>query len=140
MYDLWKLRVFDNISKSETQHTESVLNLINLFDLEDPALPEVGKFSDEELQTLYDKLIDQGKESVTAGLLVGATIEEVDILDLEERIYDGMNENIKKVYENLEKGSEAHLRAFVRQLAAHGHVYSPQYLTQEQFDEIINGN
>jgi hypothetical protein len=71
---------------------------------------------------------------------VGATIEEVDILDLEERIYDGMNENIKKVYENLEKGSEAHLRAFVRQLAAQGHVYSPQYLTQEQFDEIINGN
>jgi hypothetical protein len=140
MYDLWGLRVFDNISKSETQHTESVLNLINLFDLEDPALPAVGEFSDEELQALYDKLIEQGKESVTAGLLVGATIEEVDILDLEERIYDGMNENIKKVYENLEKGSEAHLRAFVRQLAAHGHVYSPQYFTQEQFNEIINGN
>ena len=138
MYNLWGLKIFDNISKSETKHTESVLNLINQFGLEDPALPGIGEFSNDELQELYDKLMDQGKESEIAGLLVGATIEEVDIIDLYERINDGMNETIRNVYENLEKGSEAHLRAFVRQLAAKGHVYTPRYLTQEQFDEIIN--
>jgi len=138
MYDLWGLRIFDNISKSETQHAESVLNLINLYGLEDPALPNVGEFSNKDLQDLYDKLIVQGKESMIAGLLVGATIEEVDILDLEERMEQTENENILRVYESLEKGSENHLRAFVKQLNAQGYDYTPQYLPQEDFDEIFN--
>jgi len=51
MYDLWEVPVFYNISKSETQHTTKVLSLIELYGLEDPALPGVGEFSNEDLQS-----------------------------------------------------------------------------------------
>jgi len=78
---MWGVKVFDNISKSETKHTESVLNLLNLYGLEDPASPEIGVFNNHDLQSLYDQLMEQGKESEIAALIVGATIEEVDILD-----------------------------------------------------------
>ena len=137
MYALWNVPVFNNISKSETQHTTKVLSLIELYGLEDPALPGVGEFSNEDLQSLYNNLMAQGSDSLVAGLIVGATIEEVDILDLFERMEQTENTNILMVYSSLEKGSEAHLRAFVAQLALNGIDYEPQFLTQEQFDEII---
>ncbi|NPA36486.1 MAG: DUF2202 domain-containing protein [Chlorobi bacterium] len=138
LYSAWGIRVFDNISKSETKHTESVLNLLNLYGLEDPASPEIGVFNNEDLQALYDQLMEQGQESEIAALIVGATIEEVDILDLYERMSD--NETIQNVYTSLELGSEAHLRAFVYQLKLRGYEYAPQYLTEDQYEDIIDND
>jgi hypothetical protein len=140
LFDLWNLPVFDFISRSETVHTNAVLALINYFDLEDPALPNAGEFTDPDLQALYNQLIEQGSESLIAGLTVGATIEEVDIIDLKEKMEVATNSSILTVYTNLNLGSEAHLRAFVAQLALQGITYIPQFLTQDEFDTIINGN
>ena len=139
LYELWGVKVFDHISKSEAMHMSKVLKLIQLYNLEDPALPGIGEFSNEELQTLYNDLMEQGNDSLVAGLIVGATIEEVDIIDLWERMEQTDHWPIKKVYSHLEKGSEAHLRAFVFQLGLHNYDYQPQFLTQEQFNEIIGG-
>lgn len=137
MFELWGMPVFDNISKSETIHTNRILALINYFDLEDPALPGIGEFSNTDLQDLYDQLMIQGSDSLVAGLIVGATIEEVDILDLLTHLETTENPSISMVYTNLEKGSEAHLRAFVNILAFQGYTYEPQFLSQELFDEIM---
>ncbi len=140
LYNLWGNNVFLSISKSETRHTESVLNLIEKFGLQDPALPEAGSFSNSDLQSLYNQLMSAGSESLVAALKVGATIEEVDILDLEERMAQTSNATVLKVYSMLEKGSYAHLRAFVYQLKLNGVDYQPQYLSQDVFDKIITGN
>ena len=140
LYNLWGNNVFLSISKSETRHTESVLNLIEKFGLQDPALPEAGSFSNSDLQSLYNQLMSAGSESLVAALKVGATIEEVDILDLEERMAQTSNATVLKVYSMLEKGSYAHLRAFVYQLKLNGVAYQPQYLSQDVFDKIITGN
>ena len=137
MYSMWNIPVFNNISKSEAIHMKAVLNLLNLYNLEDPVLPETGQFSNEDLQELYNDLMEQGNDSLVAGLLVGATIEEVDILDLLERTAQTDKTPILKVYSHLEKGSEAHLRAFVKQLEFRGIIYEPQFLPQDMYDEII---
>lgn len=36
------------------------------------------------------------------------------------------------------KGSRNHLRAFISQLSGQGVTYTPQYITQEEFDAIID--
>ncbi len=138
MYQLWGVKTFDNISKAETKHTESVLSLLNIYGLEDPALPGIGDFSNADLQKLYNDLMAKGKLSLIDGLTVGAIIEEVDIIDLEERMDETENATILKVYSSLKKGSENHLKAYVYQLKTRGVDYKPQYLSQEEFDEIIN--
>jgi hypothetical protein len=140
MYNLWGNKVFLNISKAETHHTEKVLWLINRFGLQDPASPDAGVFTNPDLQSLYNQLMSAGSESLVAALKVGATIEEVDILDLQKRMEQTTNATILKVYAMLEKGSEAHLRAFVYQLKNNGVDYQPQYLSQEAFDKIMAGN
>ena len=138
--DRWNLRVFTNISRSEQQHMDTMLSLINAYGLEDPVgdNPQ-GVFTNTELQALHDQLVAQGKRSQIEALKVGATIEEVDIVDLEQSISDTDNTDVNQAYYHLMCGSENHLRAFVRNLAQRGETYTPQYLDQARYDEIIAG-
>lgn len=137
--DLWDSQVFLNIAKSEETHTEAVRTLLDRYGIEDPASSaEMGEFTNPDLQALYDQLTAQGSQSLGDALIVGAVIEEIDILDLDEYIAQTDNQDIILVYENLLKGSRNHLRAFVKNIANQtGEVYTPQYMTQEEYDDIV---
>lgn len=140
-HNLWGSPIFQNVAESEDMHTESVLSLLNLYGTADTAVLEAGVYSNADLQELYDQLILQGSQSLKDALLVAAAIEEIDILDLEKYIAQTDNADIIMVYENLAWGSDSHLRAFVRVLSnQYGVDYVPQYLTQERFDEIMEGS
>lgn len=137
LYKTWKKTVFKNIAASEQKHMDVVLKKINLFGLTDPALPGVGRFTNPDLQALYDQLIAQGKLSYIDALRAGATIEDVDILDLMIAIEATSNLALKTTYENLLEGSKNHLRAFVGLLQNQGIEYNPQYIDQALFDAIL---
>jgi hypothetical protein len=137
MYDQWGLQIFDNISDAEVMHTDSVKTLLDRYGLDDPAAGLApGEFTNPELQALYDELVATGSQSLTDALLVGALIEDVDIFDLQNLESD--NPDIDLVYSNLERGSRNHMRAFVGQLERNDVEYTPTYLSQEAFDEIIS--
>ncbi|WP_456421416.1 DUF2202 domain-containing protein [Thermococcus sp.] len=139
LYDQTGLTVFRNIANSEQRHMDAVLGLIEKYNLTAPdTLDQVGVFQNEELQSLYNQLVQMGSQSTEDALKVGALIEETDIEDLEKWISETDNEDIKQVYSNLMKGSENHLRAFVGQLEAMGVNYTAQVLPQEQVDEILS--
>ena len=137
---IWDQRVFGNITESEQTHMDSMLLLVERYQLTDPVGDnEPGVFVDAELQQLYDELIAKGQASLIDALEVGAMIEEVDIVDLErDKAEVEGNDDILLVYDNLEKGSRNHLRAFVRNLESQGIVYSPQFLDRAVYDEIVN--
>lgn len=143
VYDLlgkmYSRRVFLNIIKSEDRHTDAVKALIEKYGLTDPALNHVqGVFNNAELQSLYNNLIAKGSESLLQALVVGATIEDVDIYDLEKHLEVTDNEDIKMVFQNLMRGSRNHLRAFYRNILSEGGSYTPQYISVDLFNEIIN--
>ena len=119
LYATWGLPVFKNIAVSEQRHMDAIKVLLDRYGLTDPALAP-GKFSDPTLQALYDKLVAQGKLSVTEALKVGVTIEQVDIKDLQTRIAQTDNLDIQRVYTNLLNGSNSHLQAFSRNTATTG--------------------
>lgn len=137
-YGTYGVITFDKISTSETHHTEAVLALINHFGLTDPALGSVGKFSNQAIQTLYNQLIAAGTSSNEA-LSTGAYIEEYDIADLKKLIAETSNTDILAVYNNLLKGSQNHLRAFVRALYSQGITYKAQILSSTDYSSIISG-
>ena len=93
-------------------------------------------FSNESLQVLYDDLVARGSASVEQALMVGASVEEIDILDLDRSMAKTDREDILLVYSNLRRGSENHLRAFVNNLERQGVKYSPQYLSFEEYDNL----
>lgn len=140
LYETWGLPVFRNIANSEERHTSAVLQLLDRYNLDDPAATQdIGQFSDPSLQQLYDDLVSRGLQSLEDALAVGATIEEVDIVDLQEAIANTDNADIEWVYSNLMRGSENHLRAFTSTLTRQtGETYSPEYLSSEEYDSILN--
>lgn len=141
LYEKWNKKVFDNIAASELTHASSVNLLLIKYELVDPVGSNtVGVFTNSTIQQLHDDLIESGVVSTIDALKVGAAIEEIDILDLEVQLTEVVdNQDIRMVYENLQKGSRNHLRAYARNLSNSGISYQPQYLTQTMFDQIING-
>jgi len=141
LYDLWGQPVFQNIANSEATHTEAVLTLLKRYDIPDPVGNNaVGVFTNAELQALYNALVKQGAESLAAALKVGAAVEEIDIIDLDERSAETEKADILTVYANLTRGSRNHLRSFVRTLERlSGEVYTPQYLSHEKYEVIVTG-
>lgn len=137
--DMWGLNIFSNIARSEQTHMDTMKTLLGLYAIEDPVRDDsVGTFSNPDLAVLYTQLVESGKASLNDALIVGATIEDLDIYDLERLMEGTAEENILRVYANLQKGSRNHLRAFVRQLEARGGSYEPQYISTLAYREIID--
>lgn len=140
LYEKWSLKPFTNISNSEQTHTDAIKVLLDKYELSDPNQPEVGVFKNPDLQALFTSLANTGQESLIAALKVGATIEDLDIKDLQKELEKTSNEDIRMVYEELMRGSRNHMRAFIKNLKNNGGEYTPQYITQAEFDAIISAD
>jgi hypothetical protein len=107
------------------------------------AVPQTtaGKFNDPALQSLYNDLMTAGRKSLAEALKVGATIEEVDITDLQTRLAQTTSLDIRQVFTNLMNGSFNHLRNFVNIFERlTGETYQPQYLNTTAYQEIVSGS
>lgn len=136
----WESKVFKNIPKSEQRHMDAVLRLLNKYNIDDPVGNNgYGKFSNPKFTDLYQKLTLAGSVSALEAYKIGATIEDLDIYDLQKEIAKTDKDDIKMVYENLMRASRNHMRAFYRNIVREGGDYTPQYISKEAFENIING-
>lgn len=141
LYELWGVKIFSNIAASEQTHTDTIKYLLDTFEISDPVVTtEVGVFTDPHFQALYDQLVASGSQSLADAYLVGMTIEDLDIFDLEKLVAETDNEDIISAYANLIKGSRNHMRAFNRQLVRSGGEYEARYLSVEEIQSIILGS
>jgi len=137
LYAQENLSIFSSIAQSEQNHMDSVKVLIDKFGLQDPVQEERGAFTNQSLKSLYDDLLEKGKESPEAALEAGAVFEEISILDLQRELSGTNNQDIRTVFEGLLSGSEKHLRSYVNALEDIGVSYSPQHLSQKEFEDIM---
>lgn len=135
--NIWGLNQFPNIINSEQSHMNAVANVLNNNQVSYSILPE-GVFQNQDLQSLYNILTNQGTVSENEALKVGATIEDLDIIDLDNFISQTSNTTIISLYEKLQCGSRNHLRSFVKALEIRNDFYTPQYLSTEAYNEIIS--
>ncbi len=130
----WGQRAFTAIAAAEQQHMDAVAFLLTRYELADPAAGKApGVFANARLQALYVSLVEKGSVSLVEAFVVGATIEDLDLADVEELIADADNLDVDTVMQNLAKGSRNHLRSFVALLAAAGATYVPQFLSPEEY-------
>lgn len=138
LYEKWNLPVFRNIAASEQTHMESMGLLIERYNLDDPVTTDVaGKFTNPDMQKLYDQLTAEGSRSLIDALKVGAMVEDLDIADLDRLIQGSDNDDLRIVYQNLVKGSRNHLRSFTRQLDRNGAVYEAEYIDKALYSKIL---
>lgn len=137
LYPKWQSPVFSRIGDAESNHLDAVIRLLTFYS-KDASVGQPGEFASTEYKNLYDKLIARGSVNLTEAFKVGALIEEMDIKDLEDALQIVTNANVKIVFENLQKGSRNHLRAFNRQLSAIGESYTPIYLSSSEYNTIVS--
>jgi hypothetical protein len=117
---------------------DAMVRLLGNLGIPDPVeSDEAGVFPDATLQKLHDDLVARGKRSSIDALLVGAGIEDLDIVDLRKTLVLTEDADVRRVLENLERGSRNHLRAFTSLLRAEGVTYAPVHLGQAEYDTIL---
>ena len=137
--DLWSINQFANIKNSEQTHMDLVENLLIENSIEYTIQP-VGEFETQTLQNFYDQFVSDGAVSTANAMQIGATIEDLDIKDLQDYLDATTHTDVIAVFENLQCGSRNHLRSFVLGIENGGNTYIPQFLSQEDFDLIIASN
>lgn len=136
---LWAPPVFANITASEATHSAAVKALLDRYQQPDPLAGLAnGVFKTPAFQTLYDSLVATSQLSLVDALEVGVEIEELDMRDIAAQKLGIDNADILVVYDHLLRGSRNHLRAFMKVLTLQGGTYVPKYISQAEFDAIVN--
>ena len=133
----WGLIQFANIKISEQSHMDAIITLLERSKTPFTILP-YGEFEDDHLQDYYNQFVENGQLSQANALQIGATIEDLDIVDLQEFINDAESPSVIKVFESLKCGSGNHLRSFVSSIELSGDTYTIQFLTEEEYNLIIS--
>jgi hypothetical protein len=137
-YDKWGTSVQNVISGSEQNHMDIMKALIDKYNLDDTVESnDHGYFNNGDLQQLYNSLIESGSSSEVDALSTAAMIEEYDIVEIRKYNINTDKEDIVSAYNELTTGSENHLRVFVAKLKDNMVEYQPQYLSQQDFNQII---
>jgi hypothetical protein len=137
-YDKWQTPVQDVISGSEQNHMDIMKEIIDKYNLGDPAEGKgYGEFGSGDLQKLYADLIALGSSSEVDALSTAAMIEEFDIVEIKKNVSDTNRDDVIAAYNKLMAGSENHLRIFTDKLKEKAVEYKPQYLSQQDYNRII---
>ena len=137
-YEKYGNVIFNNIAKSEQQHMDQVLLLLNNYQITDPASSQIGVFTHQDLQKLYDELTAKSNISIIDALEVGAIIEDLDINDLKILASRTDKLDLLGVYDNLQCGSRNHLRSYINQLDLNNVEYVPEFISTDDFKDIIS--
>ena len=154
--------IFGRIDDSEERHKCAVTDMLEKYGVPNPSTNDnVGVFTGEAygwyFTEKYNALVERGATTVLNALYVGAFIEELDMLDINQcpkvivETDNGINdssecgkvytdkEDIQRLYGSLLEGSENHLRSYVLNIEkeiGEGN-YTAQVLTQKQVDAIL---
>jgi hypothetical protein len=155
--------IFGNIDDSEQRHTTAVKAIIEKYGYKDPNTNDnIGVYTGEDygwyFTEKYNLLVERASISELEALYVGAFIEELDMMDINQcpkvivEADNGISEvtkcgkiatdnsDIVRLYDSLLDGSDSHLEGYVKNIEKYigqGN-YQAQVLSQEQVDEILN--
>jgi hypothetical protein len=139
LFQVTKVKAFGNIAKAEQQHMDLIKMMLDRYGIKDPLISDkVGDFPSATFSSLFQTLALFGINSKVHAELVGAFIEDLDIYDLNQAIKATNNRDINTVWQNLNRGSRNHMRAFYGLLKAQNILYPGIILPQATILAIVN--
>jgi len=139
LWEVWQINPFTNIKSTEQSHMDAIAQVLTSYGIQYTILP-AGQFADSLLLNFYNQFVTSGSVSLSNALQIGATIEDLDISDLEEYTAQSTNETVINVFNSLECGSRNHLRSFVSAVVTAGGSYAPQFISQDYYSIIISSS
>ena len=137
-YERWSLSVFNTVQQREAKHVWCVERIMDNYGYKYRTNKNTGLYQDKEIQKIYDEFTVKGCISDLAALEAAAYIKEKHIASLRERIRYQEDGYVVKVIFLMENAAQSHLKAFVNSIRLSGSDYSPQFLTDDEFNNIMN--
>lgn len=129
---------FRNIPRAEARHHGLLQALAIRAGLTVSPTAGAGRYETAEIQARYDSLLARGGASLIEALKVGALVEEQDIADLRAFAATTDHPEVRAAIAALERGSQHHLGAFVRNLRANGVDYEAQILPSAEVERLTS--
>ena len=139
-YEKYTNPVLIQIAGSQQVRMDELKALLEKYNVVDPASPDTGVFSTAEFQDYYDKLTLQSDESLEMALKAVMEIEDLAIRDISGYISNTSKEDILYTYDFMKCTSKNHLRWLNPELLVEGGSYTPQFISQQDYDDIINSD
>jgi hypothetical protein len=106
LFTATSINVFENIARSEQTHTDAVAAQLATRGIPDPVIDDTpGVFQAPAFQALYASLTLEGRMGDVAALRVGATIEDLDLRDIQEMRARTSDAAALALYDNLACGA-----------------------------------
>ena len=139
MFSKWGMPVFNHMATKLLANNDALKKMLNKYGLTDPINDmQIGKYSDNELQSKYDSAVAKGNESLKNAYIEAANIEEQMIKFYRDASDKVDNQDLKLLFDNLRVRAEHSFAAFVRNLYRFGYEYQPHYITQAEFNQIVH--
>lgn len=134
-----KLPIFDSLSKSHANQKDVIEKVMSTLEI-DLSLRglDSGKYKDKNVQALYDKLLVQGNEMRVKAFTSGLLLEEGIIKNIDTYLGKGIDGLSKIAYEALKEASGKNMKVLNNLLLAEGVTYTPQVISQAEFDGYVN--
>lgn len=139
-YERWSLGVFNKVQQREAKHVWCVERIMDNYGFDYNTNTNSGIYPDKDIQRMYDDLTVKGCISDLAALEAAAYIKEKHISQLRERIRYQEDEYVVKVIFLMESAAQSHLRAFVKSIRLSGSDYSPVFLTDDEFSNVMDSD
>ena len=136
-YAHYGLPVFNDIARSEQQHMDVVLKILDSYGMIDSATERPGKYNNWDIQGLYDGFATAVRKSKADALLAGAAVQDMEIEDIGTFLSRTAQSDIAVVYKDLLCESRNHLRTLSTQITRSDSTYPQQYISQGAFDDIV---
>ena len=139
LYDQWADHPYSNISYSEQTHMDAIQDVLDQYEITSLMHTDTAVFNNGALQALYDSLVAVGNTDQQLAIMIGAEIEEIDILDLENALANEFTEGVVyDTYNNLLSASKKHLAAYTKYMENHlDTFYTPRHMTQEVYEQYL---
>ena len=139
LYSKWNIPAFLRKSSAAEMKTQCVKQLINKYDLQDPVNDnEIGKYADNNLVKIYNNFVEQGSKTLNDAFIVSAQLQDYLIYNLKQDSTKIDNDDIKLVINNLLNSAQRDLAMTVKRLEKFGITYTPKYISQQEFEQIMS--
>lgn len=130
--------VFLSIANASKVYMTADNVILQRYTIPNPEKDAAGAFGNQKFQQMYTAGVNNGSMSSLGALTSSAMLEDMHIADLEAAIGRTDNADVIFIYRQELTASRNNLRALSQWIAAYGSTYSPTYISQDYYNNLIS--
>lgn len=132
------ITIFANISAATKVAMNADNVILQRYGIPNPENAAPGVFANAKLQDMYNKGVNAGLSGGPEALEASALEEDLHISDLSAALTRTDNADVSYIYRNELVLSKNNLRGLSQWLTAYGRTYTPVYISQDYYNQIVS--